>query len=147
MNKTIKMLKQNGVQTKQTQRTLSMVIVGTIAQEVVAALFLFLLLPKVDVNLPLWLKIVILVAIIVWSVVTYKPYRKALERPSCDPQQAIIGKRGIAMSRLNPEGLVRIEGETWKAAILDDVVEVGSSITVKEANGLKLVVTDNKEIA
>ena len=96
------------MQTRPTQRTLSMVIIGTIAQEMVAALFLFLLLPNINVHIPLWLKIMILAAIVVWSVVTYKPYRRALERPFLNPKQAIIGKRGIALSRLNPEGLVKI---------------------------------------
>ena len=37
----------------------------------------------------------------------------------------MIGKEGEAVDRLGPEGLVRVEGETWKALSEDQQIEAG----------------------
>jgi membrane protein implicated in regulation of membrane protease activity len=52
--------------------------------------------------------------------------------------------RGIALSDIDPDhqkGMVRVEGEEWRATTDGDVIPAGSRVIVKEVRGSKLVVT------
>jgi membrane protein implicated in regulation of membrane protease activity len=130
---------------KQNYKMLLTLVIGTLGQDIIVAIFLFLLLPRLGINLSLWLKIAVLSTPVVWSAVTYRPYRKILERPSVHPKEAVVGRRGIALSRLDPEGLVRIEGETWKAVTRGDDMDTGTAVRVEEAHGLKLLVSRKQD--
>lgn len=62
---------------------------------------------------------------------------------SADPS-GMTGKEGEAVERLNPEGLVRVEGETWKALAEDRQIEAGQCVKVVGIKGLKLRVTSSR---
>lgn len=53
---------------------------------------------------------------------------------------AMIGKKGIAISHLNPRGQVKIEGEIWNAESLKGSIEKNSEIVVMEKERLVLKV-------
>lgn len=64
-----------------------------------------------------------------------------------DPDQysdrfRMVGRKGFAMTRLNPDGYVRVQGERWQACIAEGraPVEQGEAICVAAAAGLKLTV-------
>jgi membrane protein implicated in regulation of membrane protease activity len=64
-----------------------------------------------------------------------------------DPNQfsdrfQMIGRKGFALTRLNPDGYVQVQGERWQAGIYNDLVSIdqGEAIRVKSINGLKLTV-------
>jgi membrane protein implicated in regulation of membrane protease activity len=64
-----------------------------------------------------------------------------------DPNQfpdrfRMVGRKGIALTRLNPDGYVQVQGERWQAQIFNGLVpiEKGEAICVKAAKGLKLTV-------
>lgn len=115
-------------------------VLSTLVEEIVAALVLFLLLPQLGIELPLELTAGTLVALAAWSVLTYRPIRRALKKQARNPKQAMVGKRCTALTELCPEGLVRIEGETWIAVCTSGTVQVGEKLIVKEVRGLKLTV-------
>jgi membrane protein implicated in regulation of membrane protease activity len=54
----------------------------------------------------------------------------------------MTGRRGIALTRLDPDGYVRVRGERWHAAVAEGeaVVEKGDAICVEAVNGLRLTV-------
>lgn len=52
----------------------------------------------------------------------------------------IVGSEGIAESDLDPDGVVRVGGETWSATAGNGRISKGSRIQVIEAKGLRLVV-------
>jgi len=53
---------------------------------------------------------------------------------------AMIGKKGIAVTRLNPRGKVKIEGEIWNAESLGESIAKNSEIVVMEKERLLLKV-------
>ncbi|MEM0271375.1 MAG: nodulation protein NfeD [Thermoprotei archaeon] len=57
--------------------------------------------------------------------------------------EAIIGKQGVAVSALNPDGEVRVEGVIWRARS-SDRIEPGERVVVKAREGLTLVVEKAK---
>lgn len=64
-----------------------------------------------------------------------------------DPSQypdrfRMVGRKGIALTNLNPDGYVLIQGERWQAGICDGQLPIqqGRGICVEAINGLKLTV-------
>jgi membrane protein implicated in regulation of membrane protease activity len=64
-----------------------------------------------------------------------------------DPNQypdrfQMVGRKGFALTRLNPHGYVQVKGERWQASKTRDhiSIEKGESIRVEAINGLKLTV-------
>ena len=54
----------------------------------------------------------------------------------------MVGRKGFALTRLNPYGYVQINGERWQAKNFNKEIpiEEGDTIYVEAINGLKLVV-------
>jgi membrane-bound serine protease (ClpP class) len=53
--------------------------------------------------------------------------------------EGIIGHKGRAVSDLNPEGRVRVKGQTWRA-VAESPVENGDYVEVVATEGLQLMV-------
>lgn len=56
------------------------------------------------------------------------------------PPARIEGHLGRAVGRLDPEGVVRVDGEEWSALSLNGPVEPGARVQVINANGVRLEV-------
>ena len=64
-----------------------------------------------------------------------------------DPNQfpdrfRMVGRKGFALTRLDPDGYVQVQGERWQASIYEDhaSIEKEEAICVEAINGLKLTV-------
>jgi membrane-bound serine protease (ClpP class) len=55
-------------------------------------------------------------------------------------KEALIGSSGKAVTDLNPNGTVRVNGEFWQATTKDRAVKTGDSIKVVNMEGMFLVV-------
>jgi membrane-bound serine protease (ClpP class) len=53
-------------------------------------------------------------------------------------EASIIGKKGSALTRLNPSGKVAIDGQTYEAHSLDGYIEADQSILVAAQDNFKL---------
>jgi membrane-bound ClpP family serine protease len=55
---------------------------------------------------------------------------------------SIIGSTGVAVDQLSPSGYVRINGELWRAKVIenDSIIEKGETVVVKGLDGLTLTV-------
>ncbi|MER3601669.1 MAG: Nodulation protein NfeD related protein [Nitrososphaerota archaeon] len=54
--------------------------------------------------------------------------------------EALIGKEGIAITPLRPDGEVRVEGVVWQATSVSGEIEQGRKVRVKEIRGVRLLV-------
>ncbi|MGI8553262.1 MAG: NfeD family protein, partial [Dehalococcoidia bacterium] len=61
-------------------------------------------------------------------------------RPAAVGEQTMLGRTAIVRSELAPLGYVSIDGESWKARLLDGRAEPGESVTVIGIRGLELEV-------
>ena len=52
----------------------------------------------------------------------------------------IVGKEGITLTRLNPSGRVRVDGQSYQAQSLDGYIEAGHSIRVSSQDNFKLII-------
>jgi membrane-bound serine protease (ClpP class) len=55
-------------------------------------------------------------------------------------EDSIIGKAGVAITRLNPSGKVAIDGQSYQAYSQDGYIESGDSIAVVSQDTFKLII-------
>lgn len=75
------------------------------------------------------------------AIIAYKTAVALALKPMVDP--SMVGRRGIAVTEISPDGMVLIEGEMWKAWSRAPI-ERGSAVTVEKSEGLKLTVAADK---
>ena len=110
--------------------------IALIADEIVLAVVLLILLPAVGISVPLPLTGVIL-GVLLAKDVLIAPYvlRGGLEKaPEVGPE-ALRGKEAIVVEDLSPEGLVKLDGELWRAECLNGVAERGERVKVVGVKG------------
>lgn len=115
-------------------------IVTTLLEEAAIAMIVLWLLPKIDINLPLAVLIIFMLAWAGWAVFTYRLGTRALKRKPEGGLSDMLGSRGEVVSRLDPEGMIRIKSELWKAKSAGRKIETGEEVTVVGQKGLKLIV-------
>ena len=113
----------------------------TTSLEEVALLAIWLWgLPRVGIHIPLWVLIVVMLGWGTYTVVTFRMGSRALRRKPVAGLIAMVGSRGKVVSRLAPEGCIRIKGELWWAISADEGINVGEEVTVLRQDRLKLIV-------
>ena len=120
--------------------------IGTIIIDGVLAMMLFWILPIADVQMSLALKIAVLALFPLWSVLTYIPRKRALSKEAIEPAQAMIGKKGVSINRLDPQGTVRINFEIWNAISTGEEIEEGEKIVVLSMDRLRLTVQKEDDL-
>lgn len=116
-------------------------IVGTLLEEAILVAIVLWLLPRFDINIPLWGLAILMVALAVYSYVMYRVGRSTfLMRPKV-AAEAIIGNEGKVVRRLAPEGYVKVQGVLWKATCNESELEAGDEVVVVGIEGLRLIVS------
>ena len=110
---------------------------GLLKAAALAAIVLWLL-PLCGINIPMWGIILIVVAFLVYEIVTFRVGRRALERNPAIWSGAIVGYCGKATTQLAPDGYVQVNGELWRALSSDTNINKGDDIVVVEMNRLTL---------
>jgi membrane-bound ClpP family serine protease len=104
----------------------------------VLLLVILWLLPLWGINIPMWGIISIVVAFLIYEIVTFRLGRRALERKPAIWSEAIIGRCGKATTPLTPDGYVQVDGELWHALSIDTNINEGDDIVVVELDRLTL---------
>jgi len=74
------------------------------------------------------------------SLVGYLAAKAQLKKPEAGPE-ALVGKKGRAVEDLQPEGVVLVNGEYWRACSSSgERIPAGATVVVKKVEGLKLYV-------
>ena len=117
-----------------------LVFLVTLIDEAIVVVVILWLLPHLGIKLPVGVTVGLMVALAAWAVLTYRAIRRVVEIRALSPAEAMVGRRGTALSQLAPNGVVRIRGEIWKAMSSNGVIAAGDEVTVLRIDGLKLTV-------
>ena len=105
---------------------------------IIAGAILFILW-KLGVPVPLWAYIltVVICALVYWLL-----YRILLDQSKKSPVGCdnMIGLRCKAITPLNPEGQVRVQGEIWKAESKYGFIAEGVEVVIEDLKDLRLIV-------
>jgi membrane-bound ClpP family serine protease len=121
-------------------------IVSTLLEEAAIVVIVLWGLPRVGIRIPLWGLIIIMVAWIAYSIITFRLGTRALIKKQIPGLSNMIGTRGEVVSPLTPEGLVRIKGELWVARSATGEIKPGGEVIVVGQEKLKLVVRESDAI-
>ncbi|MFC2036063.1 NfeD family protein [Chloroflexota bacterium] len=124
---------------------LILAIVSTLLEEAALVAIVLWALPEIDVHIPLFGLIALMVVWGVYSIATYRMGSRALRRKPVTTLPDMVGSRGKVVSPLVPEGLVRIKGELWVAKSTSGEMEPGEKVIVVEQDSLKLVVSESSD--
>jgi len=119
-------------------------IITTLIEEAALAVVVLWLLPKVDVHLPLFVLVIIMLAWAAYAIITYRLGSRALKRKPVVGLPGMVGARGKTVSDLAPEGTVRIKGELWESRAEGRKINAGVKVIVVGQDGLKLIVRREK---
>ncbi len=117
---------------------------GLLKGSVLAAIVLWLL-PLWGINIPIWGLALIIVAFLIYEIVTFRVGRRALERKPAIWSGAVVGRCGKATTPLTPDGYVQVDGELWHALSIDTNINEGDDIVVVELDRLTLNVAPLSE--
>jgi len=119
---------------------LIMAIINNLLIEAIIVSVILWGFPRLGVHIPLYGLILICVAFLIYAVVSYDIGSRTLRKKPLPGFTTMIGVEGEVVSRLAPEGLVRIEGELWSARSENGPIDEGTRVIVVSQNGLKVVV-------
>jgi len=119
-------------------------ILGTLLEEAALAAVVLWGLPLLGIHLPLAGLIALMAVLLAFAVITYRLGSRALGRKPVVGLSDMVGSQGKAVSRLDPEGLVRIKGELWESKSDGRRINAGEEVTVVGQEGLKLIVRREK---
>jgi len=112
-----------------------------IADEVIAGLFPLLVLPSFGIKVPLW-AVAVVIAVLLAKDVAVAPYiiGGGLERkPEVGPE-SLIGRTAVVVEDLTPEGLVRIDGELWRAECVNGTARKCEKVVIAGVRSAKVLV-------
>ncbi|MCD6299624.1 MAG: NfeD family protein [Dehalococcoidales bacterium] len=115
-------------------------IFSTLLEEAGIAAIVLWGLPYLGVYTPLAGLIVLMVAWGAYAAITYRMGSRALMRKPVAGLGDVIGSRGKVVSRLAPNGVIRIGSELWEATSDGRRIKAGEEVTVLGRDGLKLIV-------
>jgi membrane-bound serine protease (ClpP class) len=110
-----------------------------LADEIAVLVAAILVLQALQVPIPWPLLAGIGAALIAVSLFLFRIFG-SLQRTPVIGIEALVGQEGEVFDELNPEGLVRVHGELWKAESLSGRLVAGDRVVVMRSRGLKLLV-------
>ena len=115
-------------------------ILTNLLYEAIIVVILIWGLPALGIHIPLYGIILICVAFLLYAVVLYVIGSRTLTKKPISGFTTMVCLEGQVVSRLAPEGTVKIEGELWTARAENGTIDVGTEVIVVRQNGLKVVV-------
>ena len=116
-------------------------IIGWVLEEAILVAVVLWLLPRFNVNIPLWGLGILMAALAVHSSIMYRIGRPTfLIKPKVAAEN-IIGNEGEVVKPIAPEGYVKVQGVLWKATCNESNLELGDEVVVVGIEGLRLIVS------
>jgi membrane-bound ClpP family serine protease len=116
-------------------------LVTTSFEEVVLVIVLTAVLPRLGLNIPVWLVFLLVLAWAVWSYITYRLGARAIDKTPVVGAEALIGIRCRTITPLSPLGYVKVGSEMWQAYSTVGDISTDVEVLIVELKGLTLLVT------
>ncbi len=110
----------------------------------VVLLLLVLGLIRLWINVPMWVVWSLTSLLLIINIILYPFVWRAYDKGDPNP---MAGSQGIAADYLSPLGFVRINGELWRAKVMegDSYIEKGEVVIIAGMHGLTLIVRSSKK--
>lgn len=121
-----------------------LMVLGLLVDEAAATIVLLFILRVFNLTIPLWLIIVLALALGGVAFLFHRKVIPTFRRKRITGAEGMIGLEGKVIEPLCPAGTVRVKGEYWQAECLDGDVPAGNPVEICGLNGLVLKVKPKK---
>ncbi len=117
-----------------------LIVLVLLLDEVAALVLVLLVLSVFNIRIPLWVTIVIALLLGGFAFVVHKVIIPSFHKKPVTGSEGMIGLEGTVIESLTPFGVIRIEGEYWKAKSVGESIAVGGEVEILRLNKLTLEV-------
>ncbi len=117
-----------------------LIVLVLLLDEVVALVLVLLVLSFFNIRIPLWVTVVIALLLGGFAFMVHKVIIPTFHKKRVTGSEGMIGLEGTVVESLTPFGVIRIEGEYWKAKSVDENIAVGGEVEILRLNRLTLEV-------
>lgn len=111
-----------------------------LADEIVVGIFLFFILPRAGINVPLKPALAVIAFLIFKDVIAVKFLWEVFEKKAEVGPEALIGKEALVVEELMPKGVVKVGNELWIAECINGTAKRGEKVKIIQVRGTKLLV-------
>ena len=115
-------------------------VLSILADEIVVGVFLFFILPRAGIEVPLKPALAVIGFLIFKDVIAVKFLWEVFDKRVEVGPEALIGKEAMVVEELNPKGVVKIGNELWIAECINGAAKRGEKVKIIEVKGTKLLV-------
>ena len=120
------------------------VVLVALIDDIAVLALLFVILWAFDVDIPLYLLIIIGLVAGTFVFIVHRAIVPSLRRKKVAGKEGMIGLTGEVVQALKPKGVVKVGDEYWQVKSLSGDIDVGEEVEVVEINGLNLEVERKK---
>ncbi len=117
-----------------------LIVLVLLLDDVVALLLVLLVLWVLGIKITLWVTIVIALLLGTFAFITHKVIIPSFHKKKVTGSEGMVGLVAEVIEPLTPFGVIRVEGEYWKAKSVDEDIAAGEEVEVLELNRLTLEV-------
>ncbi len=117
-----------------------LIVLVLLLDEAAALGLVILVLWYFKIKIPLSVAIAIALLLGTFAFITHKVIIPSFHKKKVTGSEGMIGIDGTVVAPLTPVGVVRVEGELWKAKSVDDDIGAGEEVEILELNRLILKV-------
>ena len=117
-----------------------LIVLVLLLDEVAALVLVLLVLSFFNIKIPLWVTVVIALLLGGFAFMVHKVIIPSFHKKRVTGSEGMIGREGTVIKPLTPFGVIRIEGEYWKAKSVDENIAVGEEVEILRLNRLTLEV-------
>ena len=117
-----------------------LIVLALLLDEAAAVVLVLLVLWFFEISIPFSVAIVIALLLGTFVFITHKVIIPSFHKKQVTGSEGMIGMEGEVIQPLTPVGVVRVEGELWKAKSLGEDVVVGEEVEILGLNRLTLEV-------
>jgi len=117
-----------------------LIVLVLLLDEAAALVLVLLVLSFFNIRIPLWVTVVIALLLGGFAFMTHKVIIPSFHKKRVTGSEGMIGCEGTVIKPLTPFGVIRIEGEYWKAKSVDENIAVGEEVEILRLNRLTLEV-------
>ncbi|RLF78746.1 NfeD family protein [Thermococci archaeon] len=115
-------------------------VLSILADEIVVGIFLFFILPRAGIEVPLKPALAVIGFLIFKDVIAVKFLWEIFDKRVEVGPEALIGKEAMVVEELNPKGVVKIGNELWIAECVNGTAKRGEKVKVIEVRSTRLLV-------
>ena len=117
-----------------------LIVLVLLLDEAAAVALVLLVLWFFKISIPLWVVIVVALLLGAFIFLTHKVIIPSFHRKRVTGSEGMIGLEAEVIEALTPIGVVRVEGEYWKAKSVDNDIAAGEDVEILGLSKLVLEV-------